>query len=87
MEDVWKGTETTKREGLDNMDCTEGHSDCKAVRDEKSKLEVERSRETAEKTGTVEVEEGTGLKGWERASATTFSEPGMWTIWLGNSVM
>ena len=31
MEDVWKGMETTEREGLDNMDWMEGHSDCKAV--------------------------------------------------------
>ena len=49
MEDVWKGTENTEREGLDNMDWTEGHSDCRAGRDEKSKLVAERSRETAEK--------------------------------------
>ena len=77
MEDVWKGTETTEREGLDNMDWTEGHSDCRAGRDEMSKFVAERSRETAEKTGTVEAEVGTGLKGWERSSATRFSEPGV----------
>ena len=77
MEDVWKGTETTEREGLDNMDWTEGHSDCKAGRDEKSKLEAERSREKVKKTGTAEAEVGNGLKGRERASVTTFSEPGM----------
>ena len=77
MEDFWKGMETTEREGLDNMDWTEGHSDCKAGRDQKSKLEAERSRETAEKTGTVEAEVGTGLEGRERASATTLLEPGM----------
>ena len=41
MEDAWKGTETTEREGLDNIDWIEGHSDCKAGRDEKLKLEVE----------------------------------------------
>ena len=61
MEDIWKGTETTERDGLDNMDWTEAHSDCRAGREEKSKLVVERSRETVEKTGTVEVEAGTGL--------------------------
>ena len=72
MEDVWKGTETTERQGLDNMDWTEGHSDCRAGRDEKSKSVAERSRETAEKTGTLVAEVGTGLKGQERASATTF---------------
>ena len=71
MEDALKGTETTERAGLDNMDCTEGHLDCKAGREEK------RWMETAENTGTVEAEVETGLKGWERASATTFSEPGM----------
>ena len=85
MEDVWKGTETTEREGLDNVDWNEGHSDCKAGRDEKSKSVAERSRETAEKTGTAEAEVGTRLKVQERASATTFSEPGMWTISLVNS--
>ena len=42
MEDVWKGTETTEREGLDNMDWTEGHSDCRAGRDMKSKSVAER---------------------------------------------
>ena len=77
--------ETTEREGLDSMDWTEGHSYCKAGRDEKSKSVAERLRETAEKTGTAEV--GTGLKGWERVSSTTFSEPGMWTILLVNSAM
>ena len=87
MEDIWKGTETTEREGLDNMDWTEGHSDCKAGRDEKSKSVTKRSRETAEKTSKAEVEVGTGLKGRERASATMFSEPGMWTISLVNSEM
>ena len=79
--------ETREREGLDNMDWTEGHSDCKAGRDKKSKLEAERSRETVEKTGKVEAEDGTGLKGRERASTTMFSEPGMWTILLVNSAM
>ena len=48
MEDVWKGTKTMEREGLDNMDWTEGHSDCKARRDEKSKSVAEMSREMAE---------------------------------------
>ena len=69
--------ETTEREGLDNMDWTEGHSDCREGRDEKSKSVLERLRETAEKTGTVVAEVGIGLKGRERASATTYSEPGM----------
>ena len=50
-------------------------------------LEAERSMETAEKTGTAEVEVGTGLKGWDKASATTFLEPGMWTILLVNSAI
>ena len=87
MEDVWKGTETTERYGLDNMDWTEGHSDCRAGREEKSKSVAERSRETEEKTGKAEVEAGTGLKGRERVSATTFLEPGTWTISLVNSEM
>ena len=87
MEDALKGMETTESEGLDNIDCTEGHSDCKAGREEKSKLEAERSIETAENNGTAEAEVGTKLKGRERASATTFSEPGMWTILLVNSAM
>ena len=87
MEDVWEGTETTEREGLDNMDWTEGHSDCRAGREEKSKSVVERSRETAEKTGTAKAEVGTRLNRRERASATTFSKPGIWTISLVNSEM
>ena len=87
MEDALKGMETRESEGLDNIDCTEGHSDCKAGREEKSKLEAERSIETAENNGTAEAEVGTKLKGRERASATTFSEPGMWTILLVNSGM
>ena len=61
MEDVWKGMATTERDGLDNMDWTEAHSDCRAGREEKSKSVVERSRETAEKTGAAEGEAGTML--------------------------
>ena len=77
MEDAWKGTETTEREGLDKIYWTDGQSACKAGSVEKSTLEVERSMETAEKTGTADVDVGTGLKGRDKASATTFSEPGM----------
>ena len=66
MEDVWRGTETTDRDRLENMDWTEGHSDCRTGREEKSKSVEERSRETAEKTDTAEVEAGTRLKGQER---------------------
>ena len=51
-----KGMETMKSEGLDNIDCTEGHSDCKAGREEKLKLEAERSIETVEINGTAETE-------------------------------
>ena len=87
MEDVWKGTKTTERDGLDNMGWTEGHSYCRAGREEKSKSVAERSRETAKKTGTAEVEAGTRLKGQQRASATNFSEPGVWTISMVNSKM
>ena len=79
--------ETTESEGLDNIDCTEGHSDCKTGRVEKSKSEVERSMETAETNDTAEADGRTKLKGRERASATTFLEPGMWTILLVNSAM
>ena len=75
-EDFWKGTETMERDGQDTMDWTEAHLDCKAGREEKSKSAAERSRERAEKTGTVEGEAGTGLNGWERASATTFWSQG-----------
>ena len=53
----------------------------------KSKLEAERKMETAENNGTAEGEGGSKLKGQERASATTFSELGMWTILLVNSAM
>ena len=40
---------------------TGAHSDCRAGREEKLKSVAERSREMAEKTGTAEVEAGTGL--------------------------
>ena len=46
---------------------------------------AERLREMVEKIGMAEVDAGTGLKGRERASVTTFLEPGMWTISLVNS--
>ena len=84
-EDQRKGTETTKREGLEIMDCTKGQADCKAGRAEKSKLEAERSRGMAEKIGTVESDTETKLEGRNKASATTFSKPGTWTISLVNS--
>ena len=74
-------------EGRDNMYWTEGHSDCRAGREEKSKSVAEKLRETAEKTGTAKVEVGTRLKGQERVSATKFLEPGMWTISLVNLEM
>ena len=46
----------------------------------KSKPEVERASGMAEKTGTLESEAETELEGQDRASATTFLEPEMWTI-------
>ena len=49
-EESMKGTETTEREGLDNIACTDGQSACRAGRVEKSRLEAERSREMADKT-------------------------------------
>ena len=82
-----KGTETTEREELANIACTDGQSACRAGRVEKSRLEAERSREKADKTGAAEGGEETGLKGRDKASATTFSEPGTWTMSLVNSAM
>ena len=49
-----KGTDMMEREVLESMDWTEGHSDCRAGRVEKSNLEAERSRDMAEKTGKAE---------------------------------
>ena len=72
---------------MNTMDWTEVHLDCRAGREEKSKSAVERSRETTEKTGTAKGEAETGLKGQERASATTFLKPETWTISLVNSEM
>ena len=57
---------------------------------EKSKPKAERSRKRAERLGTGEsVETGSelGLKGQERALATAFSAPGIWTMSLVNSEM
>ena len=53
-EDFRNGTDTMEREGLETMDWTEGHLDCRAGREEKSKLGAERSRDMAEKTGLAE---------------------------------
>ena len=58
--------------------------DCKAGRAEKSKPEAERSRGMAEKTGTAKADMETKLEGRDKASATTFLEPGTWTISLVN---
>ena len=69
------------------MDWTEGHSDCRAGRDKKSKPGAERSMDVAEKTGKAEDLTGTRLKGWDRASPTTLVEPGTWTMSLVNSEM
>ena len=60
------------------------------VRREEWKNQNRRRRdqiETAETNGTAEAEGGTMLKGRERATATMFSEPGMWTILLVNLAM
>ena len=64
---------------------TEGQADSRAGREEKLKTRVERSRLTEERIGTSGTGAELGLEGQERASATTFSEPGMWTILLVNS--
>ena len=69
------------------MDWTEGHSDCRTGRVEKSKLEAERSRNVAENTGKAEDLTETGLKGRDRVSATTLSEPRTGTMSLENSEM
>ena len=76
--------ETMEREGLETIDWTEGQDDCKKGREEKSKLEAESSRDVVEKTGKTEDGTRTGLEGRDRASATTFSEPGIWTMLLVN---
>ena len=55
-EDFRKGMDTMEWEGLESMDWTEGHSDCRAWRVEKSKFVAERSRGMAEKTGRAEGE-------------------------------
>ena len=52
-----------ERKGLESMDWTEGKSDCRAGREEKSKPGAKRSRDVAEKTGKAEDELGTGLQG------------------------
>ena len=57
-----KGTDRIKREVLESMDWTEGHSDCRIGRVEKSKPEAERSRDMAEKMGKAEDLTGTRLK-------------------------
>ena len=62
-----KRMETMDREGLDNIACTDGQSACRAGRVVKSRLEAERSREMADKTGMAEGGVGTGLKGRDKA--------------------
>ena len=87
MEDFRKGTDTMERKGLEIVDWTKGHLDCRAGREEKSKPGAERSRDMVEKTGKVEDLIGTGLKGQDRASVTTLLEPGTWTMSLVNLEM
>ena len=67
------------------IDWTEGQADCKAGREEKSKPEAERLRGMVEKTGNAEDVTRTWQEGRDRVSATTFLEPGMWTMLLVNS--
>ena len=74
-----------EREGLEIIDWTEGQADCKAEREDKSKPEEERLRGVVEKTARAEDVTGSGLEGRDRVLATTFSEPGMWTMLLVNS--
>ena len=69
------------------MDWTEGQSDCRVGREEKSKPGAERSRDVAKKTDKAEGLTGTRLKVQDRALATTLSEPGMWRMSLLNSEM
>ena len=76
-----------ERAELESMDRTEGQSDCKAGRAEKSKPGAEKFKGVAEKTGNAEVLPGTGLKGCDRVSATTLSEPEMWRMSLVNFEM
>ena len=50
--EVWRnGMETTEREGLESIACTEGQADWRADRAEKSKPGAEDSRLTACRTG------------------------------------
>ena len=88
-EDFRKGMDTMEWKGFESMDWTEGLSDCRAWRVEKSKLEAERSRDVAENKGKAEDLTGTGPKGQDRArvSSTTLSQPRTWTILLVNSEM
>ena len=53
--------ETTERDGLDNMDWTEVHLDCRAGREEKSV--AERSRKTVEKQALQRLRLEPGCKG------------------------
>ena len=79
--------ETIEREGLEIMNWTEGHSDCRAGREEKSKTGAEKSRDLVEKIAKAEDLTGTRLKGQDRVSATTLAKPGTWTMSLVNSEM
>ena len=62
-----------EREGLEIMDWTEGHSNCRVRREENSNPGAERFRDVAEKTGKAENLTETGLKGWDRVSATALA--------------
>ena len=82
--------ETMDKDGLESMDWTEGQVDWRAGNMEKSKPGAERSREMADRQGTAGLAEAgveEGLEGLERASATTVSAPGTWTMSLVNSEM
>ena len=70
---------------MEIINWTEGQEDCRSGRAEKLKPGAERLRITAVRTGTSGTGVELGLEGRERASATMFLEPGMWTIALVNS--
>ena len=75
MEEALEGMETTRREGLEWTEEVSGQEGC-------------RVESLAGKGWTAETGNGGyGREGQERASATTFWEPGRWTMLLVNSKM
>ena len=83
-EEALEGTETTQRKRLERRDNLFGQVGCMVESSEKS-MEGTGGRGWTEEAGNGGEARGGNGEGWEKASATTFWEPGRRTRLLVNS--